>query len=96
MNAREVFPFQANYDEVVSEAYDGRYDEVDIDGAKAKLAEAGVETPFTVRLDTHSPTHAVTLSSNSSKSPATRLDSTFRMLPDQTSSPRPSPTVTTM
>ncbi|ACV08447.1 ABC transporter family substrate-binding protein [Jonesia denitrificans] len=50
MNAREVFPFQANYDEVVSEAYDGRYDEVDIDGAKAKLAEAGVETPFTVRL----------------------------------------------
>ncbi|WP_245566803.1 ABC transporter family substrate-binding protein [Jonesia quinghaiensis] len=50
MNAREVFPFQMRYDEVVSAAYDGRYDTVNLDGAKAKLEEAGVETPFTVRI----------------------------------------------
>ena len=50
MNAREVFPFQDNYDEVVSTAYDGRYDAVDIEASKAKVAESGVTTPVTVRL----------------------------------------------
>lgn len=50
MNLREVFPFQDNYDEVVAEAYDGRYDEVDIEGATAKLEEAGLTTPVDVRI----------------------------------------------
>ena len=39
MNAREVFPFQDNYEDVVSASYDGRYDEVDIEGAKKILEE---------------------------------------------------------
>ncbi|MFW7414448.1 ABC transporter substrate-binding protein [Demequina sp. SO4-18] len=50
MNAREVFPFQDTYDEVVDAAYDGQYDEVDIEGASALIAEAGVETPVNVRI----------------------------------------------
>ena len=50
MNAREVFPFQPDYADVVGAAYDGRYDEVDIDGAKAKIAEAGIATPIKVRI----------------------------------------------
>ena len=50
MNAREVFPFQDNYDEVVSESYDGRYDEVDIEGANEKLEEAGITEPINVRV----------------------------------------------
>ncbi len=55
MNLREVFPFQEDYDEVVEAAYDGRYDEVDIEGAQAKIAEAGVETPVTVRIGYSAP-----------------------------------------
>lgn len=55
MNAREVFPFQDTYDEVVEASYDGRYDEVDIEGAAAKIEEAGVETPVTVRLGYSAP-----------------------------------------
>jgi peptide/nickel transport system substrate-binding protein len=55
MNAREVFPFQENYDEVVEASYDGRYDAVDIEGAQAKIAEAGVETPVTVRIGYSAP-----------------------------------------
>lgn len=55
MNAREVFPFQENYDEVVEASYDGRYDEVDIEAAKAKIAEAGVQTPVTVRIGYSAP-----------------------------------------
>lgn len=39
MNAREVFPFQDNYKDVVDSAYDGRYDQVDIEGAKKILEE---------------------------------------------------------
>ena len=50
MNAREVFPFQENYDEVVSAAYDGAYDKVDIEAAKALIAETGVTTPIDIRL----------------------------------------------
>ncbi|MGO1315462.1 MAG: ABC transporter family substrate-binding protein [Cellulomonadaceae bacterium] len=55
MNAREVFPFQDNYQDVVSASYDGRYDEVDIEGAAAKLEEAGVETPVDVRIGYSAP-----------------------------------------
>jgi len=39
MNSREVFPFQDNYQEVVDASYDGRYDQVDIDGAKKILED---------------------------------------------------------
>ncbi|MFK5583460.1 ABC transporter family substrate-binding protein [Serinicoccus sp. LYQ131] len=55
MNLREKFPFQPDYDEVVAEAYDGRYDEVDIEGAAAKLEEAGLETPVEVRIGYSAP-----------------------------------------
>src|SRR5690625_510873 len=50
MNAREVFPFQDNYEAVTSESYDGRYDEVDIEGAKKKLEDAGITEPIKVRI----------------------------------------------
>lgn len=50
MNAREVFPFQDHYDEVVGAAYDGRYDTVDIEKSKALVAEAGITTPINVRI----------------------------------------------
>ncbi|MFJ2619009.1 ABC transporter family substrate-binding protein [Glutamicibacter sp. NPDC087344] len=39
MNLREVFPFQENYQETVDAAYDGRYDQVDIEGAKKILED---------------------------------------------------------
>ncbi|MFY9679326.1 ABC transporter substrate-binding protein, partial [Glutamicibacter protophormiae] len=39
MNLREVFPFQENYADTVAAAYDGRYDQVDVDGAKKILEE---------------------------------------------------------
>ena len=39
LNAREVFPFQDTYGEVVGASYDGRYDKVDIEGAKKILEE---------------------------------------------------------
>ncbi|KUG54269.1 ABC transporter substrate-binding protein [Serinicoccus chungangensis] len=45
LNARERFPFQEDYQELVDAAYDGRYDEVDIEGASAKLEEAGLDNP---------------------------------------------------
>ncbi len=41
MNLREVFPFQENYKDVEAAAYDGRYDNVDIEGAKKLVDEAG-------------------------------------------------------
>ncbi|MGB5951982.1 MAG: ABC transporter substrate-binding protein, partial [Ornithinimicrobium sp.] len=55
MDLREVFPFQDNYDSVLSEAYDGRYDEVDIEGATAKLEESGLSTPVDVRIGYSAP-----------------------------------------
>ncbi len=55
MNLREVFPFQDDYDDTVAAAYDGRYDEVDIDGAKAKLEESGLKTPVTVKIGYSTP-----------------------------------------
>lgn len=54
MNAREVFPFQETYDEVVEASYDGRYDEVDIEGAKA-LVEASGATNLDVRIGYSAP-----------------------------------------
>lgn len=51
MNAREVFPFQTEkYNDVVSAAYDGRYDQVNIEEAKKLVAESGVATPVKVRV----------------------------------------------
>jgi len=55
MNAREVFPFQDDYQEVVDAAYDGRYDEVDIEGATALVEESGIETPIDVRIGYSAP-----------------------------------------
>ncbi|HRO29667.1 ABC transporter family substrate-binding protein [Citricoccus sp.] len=43
MNAREVFPFQDTYQEVVDAAYDGSYDEVDVEGAKKIVEAEGAE-----------------------------------------------------
>ncbi|MBK7821783.1 MAG: ABC transporter family substrate-binding protein [Tessaracoccus sp.] len=50
MNAREVFPFQENYQAVVDAAYHGRFDKVDIEQSKALIAESGVKTPIEVRI----------------------------------------------
>ena len=50
MNSREVFPFQEGYDEHVAAIYDGRYDEVDLDLAKEKFEEAGLEEGTEVRI----------------------------------------------
>ena len=50
MNAREVVPFQDTYDEVVSAAYDGRFDTPDLEKSKALVAESGVATPIDVRI----------------------------------------------
>jgi peptide/nickel transport system substrate-binding protein len=55
MNAREVFPFQDNYQDVVDAAYDGRYDEVNLEGAKKKLAEAGETGKVKVRIGYNAP-----------------------------------------
>lgn len=50
MNAREVFPFQDDYDRIVAESYDGQYDEVDLEGAEQLIADSGIETPIDVRI----------------------------------------------
>ena len=55
MNAREVFPFQDNYDEVVSESYDGRYDEVNLEEATRLIEESGIATPIDVRIGYSAP-----------------------------------------
>lgn len=55
MNAREVFPFQENYEAVVAAAYDGRYDQVDIAAAQAKLEESGLTTPVEVVIGYQAP-----------------------------------------
>ena len=39
LNARESLSFDENYEEIVSESYDGSYDEVDVEGAR-ELVEA--------------------------------------------------------
>lgn len=55
MDLREVFPFQDDYEEVLGEAYDGRYDEADVEGASSKLEEAGLSTPVDVRIGYSAP-----------------------------------------
>jgi peptide/nickel transport system substrate-binding protein len=54
MNAREVFPFQENYQEVVDSAYDGRYDQVDLEKSKQLIKESGKDK-LTVRIGYNSP-----------------------------------------
>jgi peptide/nickel transport system substrate-binding protein len=54
MNAREVFPFQDTYQEVVDSAYDGSYDQVDIEGAR-KIVEAEGAKGTKVRIGYNSP-----------------------------------------
>ena len=54
MNLREFFPTDADYDTVLAEAYDGRYDEVDIEKATELVAASGVENP-TVRIGYSAP-----------------------------------------
>ncbi|WP_336705375.1 ABC transporter family substrate-binding protein [Micrococcus terreus] len=54
MNAREVFPFQENYQEVVDAAYGGEYDEVNIEEAKKLVEASGVSNP-TVRIGYNAP-----------------------------------------
>ena len=49
MNAREVFPFQENYQEVVDAAYPKEMDQPNIEKAKELVEKSGVSTP-TVRL----------------------------------------------
>jgi peptide/nickel transport system substrate-binding protein len=55
MNAREIFPFQDGYQDVVDAAYDGQYDKPDIEGATKKLEESGLETPVDVRIGYSAP-----------------------------------------
>ncbi|MFC7400713.1 ABC transporter family substrate-binding protein [Citricoccus sp. GCM10030269] len=54
LNAREVFPFQDSYQEVVEASYDGRYDEVDLDRASQLVEESGADD-LTVRIGYSSP-----------------------------------------
>lgn len=55
MNAREVFPFQDDYEDIVGESYDGRYDEVDLDKSKELIEASGVETPIKVKIGYKTP-----------------------------------------
>ena len=50
MDSREVFPFEEDYQEHVDKIYDGRYDEVDLDTARAKFEESGLEEGTEVRI----------------------------------------------
>lgn len=50
LNLHEILPAQAEYEEALEQVEAAQqYDEVDLEGAKALLAEAGVTTPLTVR-----------------------------------------------
>lgn len=55
MNAREVFPFQPDYAEVVEASYDGRFDEVNLEEATRLVEESGIETPIDVRIGYSAP-----------------------------------------
>ncbi len=50
MNSREVFPFEDNYEEHVAAIYDGRYDQVDLEKAKQKFEESGLEEGTQIRI----------------------------------------------
>ncbi|XKH53715.1 ABC transporter family substrate-binding protein [Citricoccus nitrophenolicus] len=54
MNAREVFPFQESYQEVVDASYEGQYDEVDMERATQLVEESG-ESNLDVRIGYSSP-----------------------------------------
>lgn len=43
LNAREVLNFEPAYEDIVSESYDGRYDEADVDAAASIVEENGAE-----------------------------------------------------
>lgn len=43
LNARESLTFSPNYDDIVSESYDGRYDEPDIEAASQIVEDLGAE-----------------------------------------------------
>ncbi|OSM44251.1 ABC transporter substrate-binding protein [Nesterenkonia sp. PF2B19] len=43
LNAREVLTFEDHYEEIVSESYDGRYDEVDLESAREIIENEGAE-----------------------------------------------------
>lgn len=56
MNLREAFPFQEEkYNELVEAAYDGRYDEVDLEAAQAKFGESGLEEGVEIRIGYSAP-----------------------------------------
>lgn len=51
LNLREFLPAQGNYDEILAQVPSATlYDQVDIPGAQALLAEAGVTTPYEIRV----------------------------------------------
>lgn len=50
MNAREVFPFQEKYQDVVAASYNGEYDQVNIEKSKELVAASGIQTPIKVRI----------------------------------------------
>jgi peptide/nickel transport system substrate-binding protein len=55
MNAREVFPFQPDYEDIVGASYDGRYDEVDLEKSKELIEASGVKTPIKVKIGYKTP-----------------------------------------
>lgn len=50
MDVREQYPFQPGYEELVNAAYDGRYDTADLDLAREKFAESGLEEDTEIRI----------------------------------------------
>lgn len=50
MDVREQYPFQPGYDDIVAAAYDGRYDTADLDEARAKFEESGLEEGTEIRI----------------------------------------------
>lgn len=55
LNAREVFPFQDRYEDVVGVSYDGRYDAVDLDAARERVQASGATEPVQVRIGYSAP-----------------------------------------
>jgi peptide/nickel transport system substrate-binding protein len=55
LNSRKYLPFQEQYEQVVSEAYPGGYDEVDIARATELVQASGQATPIPVRIGYRTP-----------------------------------------
>ncbi|WP_418277632.1 ABC transporter substrate-binding protein [Isoptericola jiangsuensis] len=55
MDAREVYPFEPGYDDVVEASYDGRFDDVDLDLAADRFAAAGLTPGTEVRISYPAP-----------------------------------------